>query len=187
MALSAPRTKKSIRLDPHDTAAGSETAPPPAKDKILACVSGAVCQVMGLGLMPWPVSSLYVDIPRVGGISSAPVPYGSLSCQLLFQFGPQVPCSSHPAATSCSDQLIDPRPRFQPSPTQGAADCGLCCSATAALLYPSWRGGVRPPGPWGRSMGYEAVSDPALRSTLKGSGLPNVAIGEFELKLAEVL
>src|SRR5215831_1371943 len=77
---------------------------------------------------------------------------------------------------SCSAQLIDPSMRLQPSPTHGAAPWGLCWSLTPALLYESWRGGVSPAGPAGRSIGYPAVSAPPLRFVSNGSGLPKAAI-----------
>ncbi len=73
-----------------------------------------------------------------GGTSSVPVPKGSESCQesshcgLWTQGGLGV--FVHRLCTWCSAQLIAPSERFQPSPTQGAAPWGLCCSLTPALL-----------------------------------------------------
>src|SRR5205085_9859792 len=115
----------------------------------LARVSGAVCQVTGIGVIVFGVSSLYVLVPRSGGTSSAAVPYGSESCQLSSHCWPQL---VQPVPfTLCSAQLTAPSPRLQPSPTQGAAPAALCWSDTPDELYASCSGGVSPPGPAGTS------------------------------------
>src|SRR5579863_8620065 len=82
---------------------------------------------------------------------------------------------------------MDPMLRVQPSPTQPAAACTLWFSLTPALLYASWIGGVSPPGPAGTSMETPAESEPAERSALKMSGLPNDAIGPVVFQVIELL
>src|SRR5215472_13248765 len=98
-----------------------------------ACVSGAVCQVIGFGLIEFPVSSRYVLKFTSGGTRSAAVPNGSESCQLSSHCT-DVHCEQLLMSTWCSAQLIAPSPMLQPSPTQGAAPCTLCCSETETLL-----------------------------------------------------
>src|SRR5262245_267314 len=100
-----------------------------ANEITLALVSGAVCQVTGLGVIAFGVSSLYVFTLMSGGTRSAAVPNGSESCQ---ESSHCTPHGTHSPLTLCSAQLIAPRPRFQPSPTHGAAPCGLCWSETPA-------------------------------------------------------
>src|SRR6266702_2136095 len=97
-----------------------------------------------------PVSSQYVATSFVGGISCAAVPNGSESCQVLRQ---SAPLEFVAELTFSSDQVTEPSARLQPSPTQPAAPCQLCCSATLSLLYASVTGGFSPPGPAGRSIG----------------------------------
>ena len=95
----------------------------------LARVSGAVCQVIGLGVIGCVESSLNVATLMFGGTRSAAVPNGSDSCQLSSHCT-CVHCWHPVMFTWCSAHEIDPRPRLQPSPTQGAAPCGLCWSFT---------------------------------------------------------
>src|SRR5215472_16269947 len=109
-------------------------------------------------------------------MSSVLVPNGSVSCQLLCQVLVQAE-PEQVGYTLCSAQLMDPSDRLQPSPTQPAAPCGLCCSLTAVLLYARVMLGMAPAGPGGTSSWMPSISPPELRSTLSGSGLPNLATG----------
>src|SRR5262245_7190867 len=96
----------------------------PLKLITLSLVSGAACQLIGLGVIACPVSSLTVLRLMSGGSRSAAVPKGSESCQESSHWTGllQLPVVYwHRLCTSCSAQLIEPSDRFQPSPTQGAA------------------------------------------------------------------
>src|SRR5690348_10598586 len=89
------------------------TGPPPGmvmpllNEITLALVSGAVCQVTGLGVIPFPVSSTYVLALTFGGTSSAAVPYWSASCQESSHWT-VVHCWQPVMFTWCSAQEIAP-------------------------------------------------------------------------------